>query len=685
MHLFHEYIQPLTSWLYEHPHLALLTTFLVSFAESLAIIGSIIPGTVTMTAIGMLAGAGVMRIDLTFIAAMVGATAGDGASYALGYIYSDRLTHIWPFRSYPNLVNYGKVFFERHGASSVLIGRFVGPMRSLIPVIAGMMRMNRWHFVLANAVSAVGWSILYVLPGVLIGAASTELSTEGATRLFIVIMLSLIILWLTSLAVKWLLIHTNQFLRIKLHHFWIWLIHRPHIAYYCLLLTPKHEKKHYPTAALVLLFLGCFLISIIMIALVLQGSWVAAINNPVYLFLQSLRTQPFDSFFIVINLLFCSIPLFSLIAAVTFFTFYYHDWRALRYWLSLVCTSSIVVYLLTRLVKVPQPNRLLLHPTIPTFPCLNLALATSLFSFFIFYINKHYQTMTLFTLRLLLLILLVLGGIAPLYLGDNWITSIFGSYFIGLTLCLFHWILYRRKEPHGPCSQIPIFLTCVLIACATAVSYSLYYKKLVRAHNPYLEQYIMTHQIWWNQQVPLLPIYSTNRFGQRVSLFNIQYAGSLKTLQKSLELHGWKLQSNSLFNTLIKHAGGLNSSKELPQITQLYLNKKPSVVMTYHSDYNQIGLVLSLWRSNYHLRHYHHPIWLGNVQQNPLATKTDSLNSASSLPKNRQYHNPIMQSLQGFQFNQVILPSQYIHPLPHPIPPVILIIKEPAYEEMTHQ
>src|SRR5476651_1969907 len=132
MHLFTDYIEPVVHWLQVHPHSALFFAFLVSFAESLVIVGSLVPGSVTMTAIGILAGSGVMRIDLTFCAAILGAIAGDSASYALGHTFSDRLTHIWPFNRYPKLLNYGKEFFARHGGKSVLIGRFFGPLRSII-------------------------------------------------------------------------------------------------------------------------------------------------------------------------------------------------------------------------------------------------------------------------------------------------------------------------------------------------------------------------------------------------------------------------------------------------------------------------------------------------------------------------------------------------------------------------
>lgn len=202
MHLFTDYIEPLTAWLNANPNWAFLITFLVSCSESLAIIGSLIPGSLTMTAIGILAGSGVLDIGSTFFAATAGAIAGDTISYAIGFKFSDQLVDMWPFSRYPHWLSYGKDYFTRHGGKSVLIGRFFGPLRSIIPVIAGIMRMNQWHFLLANVLSAIGWSILYVGPGIFIGAASYELSAEHARLLFMAVLVILGLIWIVTQAMK---------------------------------------------------------------------------------------------------------------------------------------------------------------------------------------------------------------------------------------------------------------------------------------------------------------------------------------------------------------------------------------------------------------------------------------------------------------------------------------------------
>ena len=547
-------------------------------------------------------------------------------------------------------------------------------MRSLIPLIAGMMHMNQWHFLLANIISAFGWAFLYVTPGILIGAASSELSAESATHLIGLILLMLAIIWIGSLCIKWLLVHTNHILRVNLHDFWTLLKHHPRTTNHTKRLTPSNELNHYPTAALAILCFLCFLISITTVILVLQESWVATINNPVYLFLQSLRTQPFDSFFIILSLFISPLPLLTLILSIFIYAIYYQDWRTFRFWLSLCFTNAIIIFLLTRLVDIPTPNSILRLHTSPSFPIIELTFATSLFGFLIFYINTHYRTVFTLIMRILLLIILFLTGFAPIYMGDNWITSVMASYFIGLTLCLLHWFFYRRCGHCHQRSQLPLVLICLVLTLVTSVSYLLYFKKLVHEHSPNIEQYVMTQQVWWNQKQPLLPVYSTNRIGKRVGLLNIQYAGSIASLQRALERSGWKHQSNSFFYTLLMRAGGHNSAEELPLMTQLYQNRKPTLMMTYNANDTRTSLVFRLWRSNYHLRNYQQPLWIGSVIPRP------ELKGQHRLHQPIEAYTYIVHALGTFKINQIRLPNRYLLSLPHPSSPVLLIIKDSTLE-----
>ena len=160
-------LKPLTDWLQANPGLAGLATFVISLAESLAIIGTLIPGTLVMGAIGALIGAGILPgIEIT-LWAIAGAVVGDGMSYWLGYHYHGHIREIWPFRSYPSLLKKGENFFLKYGGMSVFMGRFIGPIRPIIPVVAGMMNMSPSRFTLANITSAIAWAPAYMMPGII--------------------------------------------------------------------------------------------------------------------------------------------------------------------------------------------------------------------------------------------------------------------------------------------------------------------------------------------------------------------------------------------------------------------------------------------------------------------------------------------------------------------------------------
>src|SRR5689334_22450943 len=94
-------LSPILQWINVHPELAGLATFAISTAESVAIVGTIIPGSVMMTAIGTLAGMGVIPLWQTIAWAIMGAIVGDGISYWIGRKFNYRLPYHWPFRKYP--------------------------------------------------------------------------------------------------------------------------------------------------------------------------------------------------------------------------------------------------------------------------------------------------------------------------------------------------------------------------------------------------------------------------------------------------------------------------------------------------------------------------------------------------------------------------------------------------------
>src|SRR3990167_3214148 len=114
-----DYVSPLLQWMNANPEWSGLVTFIISASESVAIIGTLVPGSITMTAIGTLAGAGVIPLYQTIIWAILGAIVGDCISYWIGRKFKSKLHNLWPFRNNPTLLERGEVFVHKYGVMSV--------------------------------------------------------------------------------------------------------------------------------------------------------------------------------------------------------------------------------------------------------------------------------------------------------------------------------------------------------------------------------------------------------------------------------------------------------------------------------------------------------------------------------------------------------------------------------------
>ncbi len=165
--------QPLLEWLKLNPNWLLFSIFFVSFIESLALAGIIVPGVLILFLMASVAGHLDYAISSLLIAGFLGAILGDGVSFYLGRHFKDSIPNIWPFSRYPKTLSMGESFFHKHGGKSVMLGRFIGPIRPVLPLIAGMLGMSQIRFATFNSASAVIWAPFYLLPGYFAGKATS--------------------------------------------------------------------------------------------------------------------------------------------------------------------------------------------------------------------------------------------------------------------------------------------------------------------------------------------------------------------------------------------------------------------------------------------------------------------------------------------------------------------------------
>jgi len=164
-------VEAIAAFIEAHHAWAMPLMFLIAFGESLAFVGLFVPATMILAAIGVLLASGTLDFVEVLVATAIGATVGDAVSYWIGRALGPACRERWPFNQRPQLFDWAIAYFQRWGVISIFLGRYLGPLRSTVPLVAGIVAMPQLKFQLANLVSAWVWSITVLAPGMLLGFA----------------------------------------------------------------------------------------------------------------------------------------------------------------------------------------------------------------------------------------------------------------------------------------------------------------------------------------------------------------------------------------------------------------------------------------------------------------------------------------------------------------------------------
>lgn len=174
-----QWLDSITGWLSANPQWLGLAIFLVACVECLAIAGIIVPGTVLLFAVAVLAGSGALSLGETLLLGFLGGLLGDALSYTIGKCFHQNIRRLPVLRHHPEWIGSAESYFQRYGIASLLVGRFIGPLRPMLPMVAGMFDMPLPRFIAVSLVAGAGWSVAYLLPGWATGAAMRLPLPEG--------------------------------------------------------------------------------------------------------------------------------------------------------------------------------------------------------------------------------------------------------------------------------------------------------------------------------------------------------------------------------------------------------------------------------------------------------------------------------------------------------------------------
>jgi membrane protein DedA with SNARE-associated domain/membrane-associated phospholipid phosphatase len=605
-------VSPLLQWLNANPQWAGLVIFAISAGESAPIFGTIVPGSITMTAFGALAGAGVIPLWSSLVWAILGAIVGDGIGYWIGYHFKDRLHYVWPFKNNPEILQKGEVFFTKYGGMSVFIGRFIGPVRALVPIVAGMFGMKPWHFLFANVTSAIGWAPAYMLPGILLGAVSLELPPEIALHvilvLFILILFTLLCLWfIYKLA---MLIKT----RVLQLQDWIWqhLKKRPYLSPITFLLKhhdPAQSHGQLNLAILIVLTSGLLFLLLIYVHLISANHIM--INDAIYHFFRGIRTNEIaDNIMLNVTLLGQKQVVLFVFLALFAWLVLQKRWRAAWHTLALGVLAAGSIYVLKHLVQSERPWGIINAETY-SMPSGHTTLATVMFMGLAFLgansVKEHFR----FIFYSLAGLIAFAVGLSRLYLGAHWFTDIISAWLLSTVLLMIVILSYQRKE-ETPIRFRGIFTVSLgaLIIMFSFIHYQYFDQIKIRYSQIELPPVETTMKNWW-QNRDKSPVNHTSLFGFPSQEINIEWVGDLEKIRASLNKQGWRRPPVRDIISTIHRVADISSTQFLPMVSPQYLDKKPALILIRQEN-KKTTLVLRLWHTNVALTDS--PLlWVGTV------------------------------------------------------------------------
>ena len=597
--------KPLFDWLALHPGWAGLGVFLIAFGESLALVGLIVPGTLLMFGVGALIAVGAVDFWVAFAFAFLGAVVGDAVSFWLGHHFGERLKGVWPLSRHPALIDKGVHFFARHGGKSVLLGRFFGPVRAVIPAVAGMLHMPPGRFIAFNLLSAALWAPLYLLPGIALGA-SLSLAAEVAGRLALLLLLLLLLL-----ALVWWSVH-------RLFN----LLHprADRLARALLEWARRHPWLGRPTAALVDPDepepLGLLLVAILLVVALwgfvqLAGAVTAGpLGWDVTIFqaVQNLRTPAADRLLVAVTQLTdgAAMGIFALLVAG--WLAWRRDWALLAHWVAAVAFAVLAPSLLKQLLAIPRPGAVAGVEEY-AFPSGHATRAAALYGFLAVAAARGLSPAWRWLPYSLAGITAVAIAFSRVYLGAHWPSDVVGGLALGLAWAALLGLAYSRHAPPPP-SHIAGFVLAALLAVQLPWNLAREAYDLGR----YVERRAavsMSAEQWWARGWRELPQLRRDTAGRHRQPLSVQWRGELASVRAALERAGWREPLPFGAANALRWLASELPLAELPVLPRVHDGRHEQLVMVLADEESARQWALRLWRAP--LAMAGAPVWLGSL------------------------------------------------------------------------
>lgn len=609
-----------------HPEWMLTVVFFAAFLESVAVIGTFVPGSTAMFLAGALTGTGSLSLGWVLAWAIVGAIAGDGLSFWLGSRYKKQIVKLWPFSRHPEVLEAGYRFFDKHGAKSVVLARFVGPLRAIVPVVAGMLGMSPVRFYAMNVLSALLWAPAHILPGVVFGAS---VLLAGAVSFRLVVVLALLVgsVWLSYRAAAFLLSHANAWSNAAGRHLGSWACRHPgplgRVARR--MLDPQApDATSVLLASLVVLVCGALFFGVL--HQVITGDPLTHVDESVYRFMQSVRTPWGDTVLAALATLGSSATLAALIVTVTLWMLLERRWRTVGYWLAAVVFSQMLIFALQFAMQRAAPNALMTNTY--AFPSNHVAATVIVYGFLAFLLARRVgmlEGLLVVTASTLVVTVVALAGV---YFGRYWVSDAIGGAALSYVWVAIVALTAMLRHPESPPARswMPaIVLVVVLASMGLQSGLGMMTPPGTPAPLPLAR---VTQQQWTLSVWKHLPCYRSDMGGDRKEPLTLQWVSDGDAIRRQLRSEGWLEGTDVSAHSLLSLASPDVPAVALPVLPKLNNGVPSSLVFMRPGDTRAERDVLRFWPSGYAVGDGAAavPLWVGAIAHERLSHSSWPLN-----------------------------------------------------------
>jgi membrane-associated protein len=146
--------------------------FAIIFAETGLVVTPFLPGDSLLFAVGAVGARHEINLNLPLLTVLLilAAVLGDAVNYWIGFKLGPAVfkKETGKLLNKKHLVQ-AQEFYEKYGAKTIILARFVPIVRTFAPFVAGIGKMNYFRFALYNIIGGIAWVLLCVLAGVFFG------------------------------------------------------------------------------------------------------------------------------------------------------------------------------------------------------------------------------------------------------------------------------------------------------------------------------------------------------------------------------------------------------------------------------------------------------------------------------------------------------------------------------------